>query len=342
MSFPRQFAKLPRPFASPLLAVAAALASAAALAAVGCGSQSGASPGSQAATTTARLSASSPSAVATGQTASTTAPAPVRHVSSAPVVVVPATVGRAWKPVATVEEQTAAWVAQRSGVTLMRFDQNLVRLALHAGSAEPGGGGWRYGSEIGSKEVHRVLAGFNGGFKLNYGSVGFFARGRTAVPLSSGLGSIVTYANGATQIGSWHEGVPASGVPIESVRQNLHLLVDHGVPASTVGSCVRPCWGDTLGGGTDVARSALGITSSDQLVWAAGESLSPAELARALVGAHAQRAVELDINPFWVAGYLYVHHPGGPTAVPVVPGQHGIAGQLLEPDARDFFTVLAR
>jgi len=150
--------------------------------------------------------------------------------------------------------------------------------------------------------------------------VGFFARGRTAVALSSGLGSIVTYANGATQIGSWHEGVPASGVPIESVRQNLHLLVDHGVPASTVGSCVRPCWGDTLGGGTDVARSALGITSSDQLVWAAGESLSPAELARALVGAHAQRAVELDINPFWVAGYLYVHHPGGPTAVPVVPG----------------------
>jgi hypothetical protein len=69
-------------------------------------------------------------------------------------------------------------------------------------------------------------------------------------------------------------------------------------------------------------------------------SLSPADLARGMVGAGVQRAVELDINPAWVAGYLYVHHAGGPTAVPVLPGQNGIAGQLLAPDSRDFFTVI--
>jgi hypothetical protein len=53
------------------------------------------------------------------------------------------------------------------------------------------------------------------------------------------------------------------------------------------------------------------------------------------------RAVELDINPEWIAGYLYVHHGGVPTAVPVVPGQFGIPGRLLTPYGRDFFTILA-
>ena len=57
--------------------------------------------------------------------------------------------------------------------------------------------------------------------------------------------------------------------------------------------------------------------------------------------AGAVRAIELDINPFWVAGYLYTHHPSGPTAVAVVPGQHGIVGQLLAPNTRDFLAVVA-
>jgi hypothetical protein len=55
-----------------------------------------------------------------------------------------------------------------------------------------------------------------------------------------------------------------------------------------------------------------------------------------------QRAVELDINPDWVAGYLYVHGGSEPRAEPVVPGQLGISGRLLTPYTRDFFTLLAR
>lgn len=242
---------------------------------------------------------------------------------------------------ASVGGQSAAWIAQRGGVTLLRFEQRLAHLALHAGSGEPTGQGWTYGDRIGASESHQVIAGFNGGFKLNYGSVGFFANGRAAVPLSAGLGSIVTYQSGATEIGAWHEGVPARGQKVVSVLQNLHLLVDRGVAASTVRTCIQNCWGATLGGGSNVARSALGITGAGQLVWAGGENLTPAAIAAALVGAGVARAVELDINPEWVAGYLYVHHSGGPTASPVVPGQPGIPGRLLSPYDRDFFTVLA-
>ena len=85
----------------------------------------------------------------------------------------------------------------------------------------------------------------------------------------------------------------------------------------------------------------MGVTSDGQLVWAAGEELLPTQLAAGLIGAGAVRAIELDINPDWVAGYLYVHHPGGPSATPVVPGQLGIAGALLEPYSRDFLTFVA-
>jgi hypothetical protein len=244
--------------------------------------------------------------------------------------------------VAVVSGAPAAWLARRGGVTLLRFDQRHARLVLHAGAEEPGGSGWRHGAAIGPHEAHRVIAAFNGGFKLSYGSVGYYAEGRTPVALSDGLGSIVTYRDGTTQIGAWHEGVPARGSPLASVRQNLHLLVDHGAAAANVEGCVQECWGHTLGGGTLVPRSGLGIDGQGRLLWAAGLGLSPADLAHALIAAGAQRAVELDINPFWVAGYLFVHRPSGPLPVPIVPGQHGIAGELLEPYGRDFFAVLAR
>jgi hypothetical protein len=80
------------------------------------------------------------------------------------------------------------------------------------------------------------------------------------------------------------------------------------------------------------------------LIWAGGESLTPVALAAALTNARVQRAVELDINPEWVAGYLYGHHHGRRplAAVPIVPGQPGVPGQFLTPYSRDFFTIVAR
>jgi hypothetical protein len=224
---------------------------------------------------------------------------------------------------------------------LLRFDQAHVRLNLHAGSVDGGVTGWTYGDQISRREIHRVIAGFNGGFKLTYTNVGFVAGGHVAAPLQRGLASIVTYSSGITDIGAWGAGVPQAGASVYSVLQNQSLLVNDGVAAATVSSCIITCWGSTIQGLTVVARSALGITASGELVWAAGEHLTPAGLADALIGAGAVRAIELDINPDWVAGYLYVHHASGPVANPVVPGQPGISGQLLGPDSRDFLTIVA-
>ena len=246
-------------------------------------------------------------------------------------------------PAVSWKGQTAVWIARSpAGVSLLSFDQRLVGLHLHSGTTDAGTLGWRYGPSVGGAELGRLAAAFNGGFKLSTDSGGFEAYGRVGAPLRDGVGSIVTYSDGTTDIGSWHQGVPAPGKQVVSVRQNLSLLIDHGAAALSAGC--DSCWGATVGGVSSTARSALGITPDGHLIWAAGAQLTVSQLADALRGAHVVRAVELDINHDWVAGYLYGHRGGkGPPApVPALSAQHGISGEYLAPWSRDFFTIVAR
>jgi hypothetical protein len=238
--------------------------------------------------------------------------------------------------------RVAAWVARQGGVALLAFNQNLVELRLHSGTIDAGTLGWRYGPLIAGAERRLVVSAFNGGFKFYTGAGGFESYGRVGYPLRAGLGSIVTYSDGFTDIGAWRQGVPAPGKHVVSVRQNLQLLIAGGRPAANL-DCLF-CWGATLGGVSDPARSALGIMPDGHLIWAGGEHLTVSALVDALLAAHVQNAVELDINPEWVAAYLYGHRGGkGPLApVPIVPGQPGVPGQFLAPYSRDFFTVVAR
>ncbi len=309
-----------------------------ALALAGCGTGAAASAGVTSAP------ASNPVAA---RTAATAAPAPAASAEPTPPPPPPLLVtpvgeaGSPWRTVARVNGRPAAWEEQRAGVTLLRFDQELVKLDLHAGEGEPSGT-WRYGAQIEPSEIHHVIAAFNGGFKFTTGAAGWMVAGRVAEPLRAGRGSIVTYANGTTAIGAWHEGVPASGPPVYSVLQNLSLLVDQGRPAANVAGCIQTCWGATVGNVDVTARSGLGVRGDGQLVWAAGEHLTPLQLADALRGAAVQRAVQLDINPDWVAAYLYRHGGSGPSWSQVVPGQLGISGHFLSAYSRDFFAVVAR
>jgi hypothetical protein len=239
--------------------------------------------------------------------------------------------------------KVVAWVARSpTGVALASLDQSTLGLRLHSGTIDAGASGWRYGPAILGGERKHLVAAFNGGFKLSTGAGGFVSYDRVAAPVRDGLGSIVTYADGRTNIGAWHQGVPAPGRRVVSVRQNLTLLIDHGVPAGDV-TCAS-CWGATLGGVSDPARSALGITRNGRLIWVEAQHLTSAQLADALLSAHVVRAVELDINPEWVAGYFYGHRGGkGPPApIPIAAGQHGVPGEFLVPYSRDFFTIVAR
>jgi hypothetical protein len=253
------------------------------------------------------------------------------------------TASAGFRPAMRWRGRIAVSVAHRTGgVALLSLNQKLVDLHLHSGTIDAGSSGWKWGPAIAGSEQHRLIAAFNGGFRLDTGAGGFMSHGRTALPLRAGLGSIVTYSDGTTDIGRWGSQVPARGKKVVSVRQNLTPLIDHGRAAGSLGCLV--CWGATLGGVSDPARSALGITADGRLIWAGGEHLTTSQLADALLAARVVRAVELDINPEWVNAYLYGHRRGRGPLVPVavVPGQNGIPGEFLAPWSRDFFTVNGR
>ena len=119
--------------------------------------------------------------------------------------------------------------------------------------------GWRYGPKIAALELKRLVAAFNGGFRLKVGAGGFESYGGVGAPLSDGLGSIVTCTDGTTDIGSWHQEVPSPGRSVASVRQNLSPLIDHRRAASTL-DCLS-CWGATS------LRSKRGKTLAAAAQW---------------------------------------------------------------------------
>jgi hypothetical protein len=224
-------------------------------------------------------------------------------------------------------------------VTVAAF-RGPVRYVLHNGSEDPGSlaaGLVQAGPAVSGSERQRLLAAFNGGFKLSAGAGGYQQEGHVFATLRSGLASLVIDRSGQARIGIWGAGLPAPGEAVYSVRQNLQPLLYRGEP--TAAAADWSIWGATLGGGEYVARSAVGQDAYGDLLFAGSASTTPADLADALAGKGARIAMELDINPEWVQLDI-ARTPGGPLSA-VIPGQTRPAGQYLTGWTRDFFTVLA-
>jgi hypothetical protein len=270
------------------------------------------------------------------------APQPARSSSPSPTA-------RASSPVSPRASQETVPPAPRVTVTRMRTpDGSVMTVAtfsgpltyvLHDGSEDPGlaAGRVKAGPAVRGTERRRLLAAFNGGFKLSQGVGGYEQEGHVAAALRRGLTSLVIDRSGRGRIGIWGHGVPAPGEAVYSVRQNLPPLVLHGKPTKAAADWGR--WGSTLGGGAYVARSALGQDAAGDLVYVASMSATPADLAFVLAYAGAQIAMELDINPEWVQLDV-ASRPGGPLHA-AIGGQNRPANQFLLGWARDFITVLA-
>ena len=224
-------------------------------------------------------------------------------------------------------------------VTLALF-RGPVRYVLHSGSQDPGTAALAVvhaGPSIPRRQRHRLLAAFNGGFKLSAGAGGYKQEGHVISRLRRGLASLVIDRSGQASIGVWGKGLPRPGEAVFSVRQNLTPLVARGRIRPAARHWAR--WGATITGGEFVARSALGENSAGNLIYAGSMSASPADLAGALVRAGARVAMELDINPEWVQ-LDTARRPGGRLRA-AIPGQVRPADQYLAGWRRDFIAVVA-
>jgi len=218
-------------------------------------------------------------------------------------------------------------------VTVAIF-RGAVRYGLHAGSEDPHArpGLLKDGSVVGHAERARLLAAFNGGFKMAAGAGGYEQEGHVLYPLRAGLASLVIDRSGHARIVVW----PARGTSVYSVRQNLQPLVLDGRPAAAADDW--RVWGATLGGGEYVARSAVGQNAEGDLIYVGSMSTTPYDLAYVLAREGARTAMELDINPAWVQLDV-ARRPGGRLRAEVY-GQIRPAGQYVYGWTRDFVTVL--
>ena len=253
-------------------------------------------------------------------------------------------------------------------ITVAAFDPARTDLVLHAGSIQPGSGGpWLNGPEVGPAERPSLLAAFNAGFKMVDARGGWYSEDHTVVPLEAGAASVVIYADGGVDIGSWGTEVPTPNRVVASVRQNLQLLIDNGhgqLQSPSSEYQLEQWWGVAFRAAPLVARSSLGITANGTLVWAAGTDISIPALTDALLAHGVVRALELDINAPLVRGFLY-SSPGtisgapvaGDGVLPLVESQTQTAADFTDTGSgsavvphctyvttcsRDYFTVIGR
>ena len=171
--------------------------------------------------------------------------------------------------------------------------------------------------EVPPAQRSRLLATFNSGFKLSDSHGGFAVGGVTYAPLQDGMATIVSYSDGRIDIESWTGG-PTVPRGVSFARQNLPLIVAGGRPNPNLSD--GPEWGVTLGNAIRVWRSGIGIDARGDLIYAAANDQTVGSLAQILIRAGAIRAMQLDINDYWVT-FNYYAQPG--------------AGQPSPPAARD-------
>ncbi|MGH2850568.1 MAG: hypothetical protein ACRDLP_08135 [Solirubrobacteraceae bacterium] len=224
-------------------------------------------------------------------------------------------------------------------IGLAWIDTKRTRTELYTGRLEPAVTlPTRGPMEVPTDSRRRLLATFNSGFKLSDSLGGYAIHGHTYAPLRDGLATFVGYRDGRVKILSWTHGRTAPSSVLYA-RQNLPLIVDHGRlnPQISVGSE----WGATVGNAILVWRSGVGIDRHGNLIYAAGNDQTAASLATALIRAGAVRAMELDINSYWVSFITYGQW-GALSPSNLLPDMDRPATRYLTPDDRDFFAVYLR
>jgi hypothetical protein len=223
-------------------------------------------------------------------------------------------------------------------VSLMWIDTKLTSQMLVPGYIEPGGPDPSQGA-LPKALWPQVLANFNGGFRLADSRGGYYFHGTTVAPLVKGRASAVIGSDGSLQIGAWGRDV-TMGPSVSVVLQNLDLIVDHG--RSMVSAGENFVWGATTHGESYAWRSALGERADGSLVYIGSPGLSAQTLAATLVRAGVVRAMVLDMNNWWVAGFYFTHTAtGAPVCAKLDPHIQEGCNRFLQRYKRDSFQILA-
>jgi Phosphodiester glycosidase len=218
------------------------------------------------------------------------------------------------------------------------IDTARTTVTLNPGRTEPSVAVPRGAMDVPRGTRARLLATFNSAFKLSDSGGGFVLGGRSYAPMRRGEATLVGYLDGRVNVVAWNRG-PRAPSTVSFARQNLPLIVDHGQANPNLGD--GPEWGATLGAAILVWRSAIGVDRNGNLIYIAGNDQTVESLARTLIHAGAVRAMELDINSYWVSFITY-GSAGASRPRNLLPDMNRPATRYLTSDDRDFFAVYER
>jgi hypothetical protein len=218
------------------------------------------------------------------------------------------------------------------------IDTKRTTLTLNPGRLEPSVPIPRGSMDVPAADRPRLLATFNSGFKLSDSHGGFALDGHTYAHMRDGQGTFVGYNDGRVDVIDWRYGatIPPG---VAFARQNLPLIVEEGKPSPNIANNAE--WGATVENAVLVWRSAIGVDRHGNLIYAAGEDQTVESLAKALIRAGAIRAMELDINSYWVTFISYGAR-GAEEPSKLLQGMERPVTRYLEPDDRDFFALYSR
>jgi hypothetical protein len=160
-------------------------------------------------------------------------------------------------------------------------------------------------------------------------------------PLVDGKASAVLYKDGKITVGKWGRDVRMSD-DVLAVRQNLDLIVDGG-ESKVKNASDHYVWGATTEGESLAWRAAMGQRPDGSIIYVGSPYLSAQGLADTLVRAGVERAMVLDMNNWWTAGFYFRHEPDGtPVCRKLDPAIQEGCDRFLKPYKRDSFHFVAR
>ena len=277
---------------------------------------------------------------------------PLPHLIPPPAIVSPAKKPEpkegAWQPVASyVNGEPAVYVTRVRAdglhtayyASVMWIDTKLTKAMFVPGYQEPGGPN-PYNGALPKDQWPAVLANFNGAFRLDDSQGGYYYKGKTVRQLVDGKASAVIYKDGSIKIGKWGRDVKMTK-DVDVVRQNLNLIVDNGKSKVTNGAD-NVVWGATTDKESLAWRAAIGQRPDGSIVYVGSPYLSADGLANTLVGAGVDRAMVLDMNNWWTAGFYFRHSKdGAPLCRKLDPSIQEGCDRFLNKYKRDSFHFLS-
>ena len=198
------------------------------------------------------------------------------------------------------------------------------------------------GYSVPPRDRARLVATFNAGFKMRDSHGGWWTTESPAVPLVDGRASAVINRDGVVRIGEWNKTV-RMGPYVVAVRQNLDPVIVGGRIVDGLTGNADGRWGSVRSQFQYTWRSGLGTDARGNLIYVAGQGLTLATLAVAMLQAGIREGMELDIHAAMVS--LDIEHPQGGGSI----SSKRLLGSMTSPedrylvdDQRDFFYVVAR